>query len=163
MALNEDEHHPAHSVSDYFEVLKMRYPSLFLLRDELEKPEVKVVQQLESATINAGRSNAGRGEAPVISSDNRANKEAEIKRKNLALFDRHFPGQKKYQLGQEKRSTRVDISLLPDTYFVTFLVNFLLIVSVLIFFFNTRTVSEEFFIRKNINNVFEKKSMLFFD
>ena len=26
MALNSDERHPAHSVSDYFEVLKMRYP-----------------------------------------------------------------------------------------------------------------------------------------
>lgn len=35
MALNEDEYHPAHSVSDYFEVLKVRYPSLFLLKDEL--------------------------------------------------------------------------------------------------------------------------------
>lgn len=34
MALNEDPNHPAHSVSDYFEILKMRYPSLFLLRDE---------------------------------------------------------------------------------------------------------------------------------
>ena len=52
MALNEDEHHPAHTVSDYFEVLKMRYPSLFLLRDELEKPEIKAQQQIESATIS---------------------------------------------------------------------------------------------------------------
>lgn len=51
MALNEDEHHPAHSVSDYFEVLKMRYPSLFLLRDELEKVKIEADQQLESATI----------------------------------------------------------------------------------------------------------------
>jgi hypothetical protein len=33
MALNSDEHHPAHTVSDYFEVLKMRYPSLYLLKD----------------------------------------------------------------------------------------------------------------------------------
>ena len=41
MALNEDDHHMAHTVSDYFEVLKMRYPSLFLLRDELEKTEIK--------------------------------------------------------------------------------------------------------------------------
>ena len=41
MALNIDEHHAAHTVSDYFEVLKLRYPSLFLLRDELEKPEIK--------------------------------------------------------------------------------------------------------------------------
>ena len=52
MALNADEHHPAHSVSKYFEVLKMRYPSLFLLRDELEKPEIRDADQKASATIN---------------------------------------------------------------------------------------------------------------
>ena len=46
--------------------------------------------------------------------------------------------------------------MLPDTYFLTFLVNLLLIIAVFIFFFNTRSVSEEYFIRKNINNVFEK-------
>ena len=51
MAINEDEHHPAHSVSDYFEVLKMRYPSLFLLRDEIERSKIDSAQQLESATI----------------------------------------------------------------------------------------------------------------
>jgi len=47
--------------------------------------------------------------------------------------------------------------LLPDTYFLTFLVNSLLIIAVIVFFFYTRNVSEEFFIRKNISNVFEKK------
>ena len=31
------------------------------------------------------------------------------------------------------------------------------------FFFTTRTVSEEYFIRKNINNVFEKQNMLSFN
>jgi len=47
--------------------------------------------------------------------------------------------------------------LIPDTYFVTGLVNILLIIAVLGFFFNTRGVSEEYFIRKNISNVFEKQ------
>jgi len=75
---------------------------------------------------------------------------------NFRIFNKAFPGQKKYQLDKEKRSTRVDISLLPDTYFLTFLVNVLLIIAVLIYFFNTRNVSEEYFIRKNIINVFEK-------
>ena len=59
-------------------------------------------------------------------------------------------------LDKDKDSTRVNIFLLPDTYFFTFLVNMLLIIAVLVFFFNTRSVSEEYFIRKNINNVFEK-------
>ena len=152
----------AHTVSDYFEVLKMRYPSLFLLRDELEKTDIKDLNQLESATINAGRSRGGNAEARAINVNNNANREAEIKKKNLLIFDRAFPGQKKYQLGQEKKSTRVDISLLPDTYFVTFLVNVMMVIAVLVFFFTTRTVSEEFFIRKNINNVFEKDSLLYF-
>lgn len=49
--------------------------------------------------------------------------------------------------------------MLPDTYFLTFLVNVLLIVAVLIFFFNTRDISEEYFIRKNVVNVFEKDNM----
>ena len=62
----------------------------------------------------------------------------------------------KYMLDKDKDSTRVNIFLLPDTYFFTFLVNMLLIIAVLVFFFNTRSVSEEYFIRKNINNVFEK-------
>jgi hypothetical protein len=53
----------------------------------------------------------------------------------------------------------VDISLLPDTYFLTFIFNLLLIIAVLVFFFNTRNVSEEYFIRKNIINVFEKTSI----
>ena len=38
--------------------------------------------------------------------------------------------------------------------------NTLLIAAVLVFFFTTRTVSEEYFIRKNITNVFEKETML---
>lgn len=39
---------------------------------------------------------------------------------------------------------------------MTFLSNALLIVAVLMFFFNSRNVSEEYFIRRNVNNVFEK-------
>ena len=38
--------------------------------------------------------------------------------------------------------------------------NSLLIAGVLVFFFMTRTVGEEFFIRKNINNVFDNDNML---
>lgn len=79
--------------------------------------------------------------------------------RNFQIFNKAFPGQKKYQLDKEKRSTRVDISLLPDTYFLTFIFNLLLIIAVLVFFFNTRNVSEEYFIRKNIINVFEKTSI----
>ena len=49
--------------------------------------------------------------------------------------------------------------MLPDTYFSTFLVNILLIAAVLVFFFNTRNVKEEYFIRRNINNMFEKTAL----
>jgi len=60
MALNSDEHHPAHTVSDYFEVLKMRYPSLFLLKDELERNVIyKNQEQCRSITIDAGRARGG--------------------------------------------------------------------------------------------------------
>ena len=37
----------------------------------------------------------------------------------------------------------------------------LLIIAVLIFFFNTRDISEEYFIRKNVVNVFEKDTVRF--
>ena len=71
MALNVEEHHPAHSVSDYFEVLKMRYPSLFLLRDELEKPDIKEVVQRESAEIK-GPKGRGKQDHLIASKDNKA-------------------------------------------------------------------------------------------
>ena len=157
MALNLDDHHPAHTVSNYFEVLKMRYPSLFLLKDEVEKAELfKNPAQKQSVTIDGPKGKGSGAGGFLESDDKKKDKEAEIMARNFKLFNRTFPGQQKYMLDKEKRSTRIDISLLPDTYFVTFIVNLLLIVAVLIFFFNTRTVSEEFYIRKNILNVFEK-------
>ena len=52
MALNANEHHPAHSVSDYFEVLKMRNPSLYLLRNEREKRKITEPLQAQSTIID---------------------------------------------------------------------------------------------------------------
>ena len=160
MALNSDVHHPAHTVSDYFEVLKIRYPSLFLLKDELERNDenkFKNREQKQSVTINKnGSGSGGAKDAMIESEEARKKQEDSMMEKNFRIFNRTFPGQKKYQLDKNKRSTRVDISLLPDTYFFTFLVNILLIAAVLVFFFNTRDISEEYFIRKNVVNVFEK-------
>ena len=51
MALNEDLDHPAHSVSDYFEVLKLRYPSLYLFKDMLERDKIVETIQKEAAKI----------------------------------------------------------------------------------------------------------------
>lgn len=160
MALNQDEHHLAHTVSNYFEALKMRYPSLFLLRDELEKVEIKDLVQKESAEIKAKRGKGNSNQFNLIESkDSRADKEAAIKKKNFDIFHQAFPGQEKYKLDKEKKANRVDLSLLPDTYFLTFLVNLLLVISVLFFFFNTRNVAEEYFIRRNIINIFEKETV----
>ena len=53
MALNEDQAHPAHSVSDYFEVLVVRYPSLYLQRDKRDLEEISEAQK-ESSTIKKG-------------------------------------------------------------------------------------------------------------
>lgn len=53
MALNQDEHHPAHSVSDYFEVLKVRYPALYLLKNELEKPDS--IEQLDQKVKDSAK------------------------------------------------------------------------------------------------------------
>ena len=157
MALNSDEHHTAHTVSDYFEHLKMRHPSLFLLKDELEKPEIRATVQRESAAIKAPR---GRGANPqsalIMSQDNRASKEAELQRRNVEHFNKAFPGQEKYHLDTRKSEKRVSTSFLPDTYFLTFLANALLIISVMVFFFQTRDIKEEFFIRTTVNNFFER-------
>ena len=87
----------------------------------------------------------------------KANEDA-LKKQNFAIFGKAFPGQEKYKLDKEKTSKRVSLAFLPDTYFLTFLVNMLLIISVLVFFFSTRNVSEEYFIRKNIINMFEKET-----
>ena len=161
MALNEDEHQKdIHFVSNYSHKLKKRYPQLYLLRDELEKRDVKSNVQLESATINSMRARSGIVEARVLSQDNRANKELEIKKKNFSIFNKAFPGQSKYQLDKEKRTKRVDIFLLPDTYFLTLIFNALLIFAVSMFFFTTRTVSEEYYMREKVIGVFEKESFV---
>jgi len=81
MALNEDEYHPAHSVSNYFEVLKVRYPSLFLLKDERSRPEIKNVEQLASATIsNASRRGASNPDAVIASAEDKTAQEAQQRR-----------------------------------------------------------------------------------
>ena len=135
----------------------MRYPSLYLLPDEREKPEIREVVQKESCEIKAQRVRSNANQIGLIESkDSRADKEAALKKKNFEIFGKAFPGQEKYKLDKEKTSKRVSINFLPDTYFLTFLVNMLLIISVLVFFFNTRNVREEYFIRKNIINMFEK-------
>ena len=45
MALNVEEDHPVNKVSGYFEAIKTRYPSLFLLRDQKDKSEADMTQQ----------------------------------------------------------------------------------------------------------------------
>ena len=37
MALNAETNHQVHRVTQYFEVLKMRYPLLYMLEDNIEK------------------------------------------------------------------------------------------------------------------------------
>ena len=59
-----------------------------------------------------------------------------------------------YQIDKQKKVAR-DSLLNPDTYFVTFCTNIWLLIAVLVFFFNTRLVGEEYFIRNNIEVVFE--------
>ena len=49
----------------------MRYPSLFLLRDELEKPDIKEVVQRESAEIK-GPKGRGKQDHLIASKDNKA-------------------------------------------------------------------------------------------
>ena len=128
-----------------------------MLKDELEKTEIKDPVQRASAEIKAPRGkNTNNIDFLIESKDKQTKKDEEIKKENFRIFNRQFPGQMKYMLDKDKDSTRVNIFLLPDTYFLTFLVNMLLIIAVLVFFFSTRSVSEEYFIRKNINNVFEK-------
>mgnify|MGYP006975834033 CR=1 FL=1 len=84
------------------------------------------------------------------------------KMKNYRYFARAFPGQDRYQLGAKKQDDaspkRIDISFLPDTYFVTFCFNLILIISVLVYFFNTRNVKEEYLIRENISDIFNRYS-----
>ena len=54
MALNDDLAHPAHSVSDYFEVLVVRYPSLYLLRDKRDLEEISEAQKESSKIRKTG-------------------------------------------------------------------------------------------------------------
>ena len=80
MALNNHINHPAHSVSDYFEILKKRYPSLYLLKDELEKPEIKDNDVKNSAKIAVNNtSKTGKNLLHMVeSNDKKAIEEIEI-------------------------------------------------------------------------------------
>ena len=55
-----------------------------------------------------------------------------------------------------EKHKRVDLFLQPDTFCITWFFNLLLISAVIMFFFNSRAVGEEYFIRQNIYNAFEK-------
>lgn len=94
MALNSDEHHPAHTVSDYFEVLKIRYPSLFLLKDELDRNELfKNREQKLSAVINSSGGGSGGAKDQMFDSEQtRKKQEDEMMQRNFKIFNRTFPG-----------------------------------------------------------------------
>ena len=164
MALNEDKAHPAHSVSDYFEVLKMRYPSLYLFKDQLEMKEITEALQKESAKIQKsggggrGGDGAGKNKKQDQTKGERERHDHEVKMRNYKIFAKAFPGQDKYQIGGKKENNRqkIDITYLPDTYFLTFLVNVILVIAVLLYFFNTRNVKEEYYIRKNVFDIFNR-------
>ncbi len=92
MALNSDQYHPAHSVSDYFEVLKMRYPSLYLLKDERTRTKIEENAKA-SVTINAPNSRSGANpDNGVESSQSKASAEAALRKRNFQIFNRAFPG-----------------------------------------------------------------------
>ena len=64
MALNDDEYHPCHSVSQYFTVLKLRFPQLFLIKEEKQQQEIKNPFQKQSCKIQGkGGKGGGGGEA----------------------------------------------------------------------------------------------------
>lgn len=93
MALNSDEHHPAHSVSDYFEVLKLKSPSLYLLKDELEKTKITNQLQKESAMIDVPGRREGKSEKVLIESkDDKTKQDNDIKIRNQSIFNKQFPG-----------------------------------------------------------------------
>ena len=45
----------------------------------------------------------------------------------------------------------------PQSNFLTFMCNVMLIVCTILTIFNTRNMAEEYFIRKNLKSVFEQK------
>ena len=69
-------------------------------------------------------------------------------------FIKKFPGQKKYELKKLKKKTHATSEIDPDTYFCTFVVNFILIVGTVMAIFTQRNFTEEYFIRRNILEVF---------
>ena len=91
-----------------------------------------------------------------MSKDVKAKGELITKMRNFRLFAKAFPGQERYQLGKEKGESKKNLGFLPDTYFMTLVVNLLLIVAVLVYFQSTRSMGEEFFIRKNVSGILNR-------
>ena len=100
MAINQDDSHPAHLVSKYFEIMGMTYPTLFLLTPREDAMGLSV-EQKKSIKI----SESGGHEKKTSGRDNKQQREEKLKKqsqKDKKSFLNKYPGQQKYDISDVK-------------------------------------------------------------
>ena len=159
MALNAETNHQVHRVTQYFEVLKMRYPLLYMLEDNIEKQALDD-EQRRSARIQTqnplAKLNQNTNNIILDNAKQRAQKAKQMQQQNMTNFIKKFPGQRKFEIPKKKNKKRPSSALDPDTFFYTFCTNICLILVTLLAIFTQRNFPEEYFIRQNILTVFSQ-------
>jgi hypothetical protein len=163
MALNEDSSenkNPLNKVSTYFEVLKIRRPQLQLKKDNKFLKESDLTdRQEESIKILSSSIGKQNQKDDFKEKSSKKNNKAEINNRNKEKFLQDFPQQRRYYLKKDAKNKKEDQRRIhPSKNFVSFLCNLMMIICTIISIFTTRTLSEEYFIRKNMIDIFEAES-----
>ncbi len=99
MCLNIKSDHPAHRVSSFFELLRLRYPQLYLLRPDLEETKIKPVQKLSSKIKSNSKAKTA-NKKDVYDLDQKKLREEGIKKKNHEDFLKKYPGQASFDISE---------------------------------------------------------------
>ena len=152
MCLNADPKHPAHRVSAYFELLRTRYPLLYLLRTENHDSNTTIQK---SATLIKTSIVTAVNNKRLYDLKSQVEKKNALHRENFNKFLTKYPGQKPFDISELKDKTKVDESIDPDTYFQTLLVNVLLLIVTLLPILFMNDYNERYWMQKSIKSLFD--------
>jgi hypothetical protein len=116
MCMNQKADHPAHRVSAYFELLRLRYPQLYLLKPDLEETKLKPVQKLASK-IKSEALGKIKNKKDVYDLNQKKLREESIKKENHQRFLKKYPGQESFNISDIKLKEANVSGNDPDTYF----------------------------------------------
>lgn len=162
MSLNSDPLHPAHRVSHYFQILRLRYPSLHLLRPNTEKAQLNPTQKAASL-IHAEWSKEQLRQTKDYDLLSQQKQMEETQDRNFKMFVDKYPHQAPYNSRNTKETEKFDRINDPDTYFQTLLVNILLLTVTIIPIFLLKNFSADYFTLTHAKDLFDSENILLAD